>query len=420
MQWFNSSNLKDGISYGFTFFESGASLNVEDVANIFLIAHGNQSSSGLLKQQRHFTGSLINLNFGSDLLACPELQLTQQAMRCMAESHQLKQLFATRGPLIEVYSAAQPELKPASNVLRLVPIGQIPIPKSKHGFSVHPTKMLLNESEQRAMILGEMEGVQITEVDLGEGRVVRELRLEGGSEESIRDFCYEKKVQEYAGCRLINCINHRSIYKLDPRIQKSQVIQQPLEQKCYSQDQKFTCLAVDAEGHVAVGNELGEVRLYQKIGQSAKVLYPGIGKPVRFLDMSSDGHYIAATSTSCILLYCNSSSLNCNAICPAQAKEPHVLKLLPSDKKRYQLKKAQFTAAKLDCECSQVKENYIIASVGRCSVIWNIERVLAGKKPCYQILEMPDEVKAVQFAHSSSKQAFALLEADICAFATSL
>jgi len=54
-------------------------------------------------------------------------------------------------------------------------------------------------------------------------------------------------------------------------------------------------MASTDEGNVAVGSINGDLRLYTKVGQNAKNLYPGLGDPILALESSKDGKWLLAT-----------------------------------------------------------------------------------------------------------------------------
>lgn len=47
---------------------------------------------------------------------------------------------------------------------------------------------------------------------------------------------------------------------------------------------------------MAIGSLDGSIRLYKEVGQNAKNLLPGLGDPIRAVDMSVDGTWIVATT----------------------------------------------------------------------------------------------------------------------------
>jgi hypothetical protein len=42
-------------------------------------------------------------------------------------------------------------------------------------------------------------------------------------------------------------------------------------------------------GGLAIASDNGEIRLYKKVGQDAKTLYPGLGDPIISIEVSRDG-----------------------------------------------------------------------------------------------------------------------------------
>ena len=61
-------------------------------------------------------------------------------------------------------------------------------------------------------------------------------------------------------------------------------------------------MATTFNGGLAIGSLNGEIRLYKDVGQNAKTLLPGLGDPIRGIDMSIDGKWIVATTQTYLLL----------------------------------------------------------------------------------------------------------------------
>ncbi len=85
-------------------------------------------------------------------------------------------------------------------------------------------------------------------------------------------------------------ISYKNIYKLDPR-EKNRVVQS----KVYSKANNFSAIKPNINGHFAIGSEMGEVRLYDSVGEVAKNLYAGFGDAISSLDSSTNGKWLLAT-----------------------------------------------------------------------------------------------------------------------------
>jgi len=60
-------------------------------------------------------------------------------------------------------------------------------------------------------------------------------------------------------------INNKNLFLFDPKQQE-----QAISMKNYNTNPAFSCFSSTAQGHFAVGNEKGEIRLYKEIGKNAK------------------------------------------------------------------------------------------------------------------------------------------------------
>jgi len=57
----------------------------------------------------------------------------------------------------------------------------------------------------------------------------------------------------------------------------------------------FNSMATNSEGGFVVGSADGYVRMYKQMGQIAKTALPGLGEPIRAIDVSLDNKWILAT-----------------------------------------------------------------------------------------------------------------------------
>ena len=49
-------------------------------------------------------------------------------------------------------------------------------------------------------------------------------------------------------------------------------------------------------GSLALGSFDGKIRLYKEVGQDAKTLLPGLGDPIKSVEVSRDGLWVLATT----------------------------------------------------------------------------------------------------------------------------
>ena len=89
---------------------------------------------------------------------------------------------------------------------------------------------------------------------------------------------------------------------MDPRMAKGVASNIASESKIYTGSNSFSCITSTEEGHFAVGSSNGDMRLFAKIGQNAKNLYPGLGDAILALDSSKDGKWLLATCSQYLIL----------------------------------------------------------------------------------------------------------------------
>ena len=94
-------------------------------------------------------------------------------------------------------------------------------------------------------------------------------------------------------------IGNNAIYTIDPRIGKKE---KAAESKVYKTNPDFSKVATTFNGGLAIGSMNGCIRLYKQVGQNAKTLLPGLGDPIRNIEMSNDGKFVLATTATYLLL----------------------------------------------------------------------------------------------------------------------
>ena len=69
----------------------------------------------------------------------------------------------------------------------------------------------------------------------------------------------------------------------------------------FARGTKFRCMATTGDGCIAVGSEDGKIRLYGDSSmRQAKTSFPGLGSPITHIDVTYDGKWILATTSTCL------------------------------------------------------------------------------------------------------------------------
>lgn len=181
-------------------------------------------------------------------------------------------------------------------------------------------------------------------------------------------------------------INDKNIFKIDPRVNPKQAA---VETKTYATNNGFTHISTNAQGNFAIGNDLGEVRLFTKIGQKAKNNYPGLGDPIIGIDSSKDGKWVLATCKNYIMLiptfYENQNGFT-HSIKNINKATPRILRIHPKDLKKLNIKDVCFGKAVFD-DSEKNKEEFIVVSTGDFLFIWNLKQILQGKIFDYEVIK---------------------------------
>lgn len=97
---------------------------------------------------------------------------------------------------------------------------------------------------------------------------------------------------------------------------------------------RYTHLLVTKSGHAAVGNELGDVSLFSKIGNKALNKFPGSGFPVTSLCVDPEEKWLVVTTKFSIIVYSLYGSDGTygfrNTIKVAERKAPIIARVSPS------------------------------------------------------------------------------------------
>lgn len=83
------------------------------------------------------------------------------------------------------------------------------------------------------------------------------------------------------------------MFTIDPRINTEDRI---AAERPYKTNPMFTTIGSSMAGSLALGSYDGKIRLYKQVGQDAKTLLPGLGDPIRSVEVSRDGLWVLATT----------------------------------------------------------------------------------------------------------------------------
>ena len=58
--------------------------------------------------------------------------------------------------------------------------------------------------------------------------------------------------------------------------------------KVYKTNVMFNSIGANLNGGFVVGSANGDIRMYKQMGQIAKTMLPGLGEPIKSIDVSQD------------------------------------------------------------------------------------------------------------------------------------
>lgn len=93
-------------------------------------------------------------------------------------------------------------------------------------------------------------------------------------------------------------MNERNMFTIDPRVNNEHRI---AAERPYKTNPMFSTIGTSMAGSLAMGSYDGKIRLYKQVGQDAKTLLPGLGDPIKAIEVSRDGLWVLATTQTYLL-----------------------------------------------------------------------------------------------------------------------
>jgi hypothetical protein len=315
----------------------------------------------------------------------------------VADSYSHHRSFVIRGPNIGVFKHDDDDEPIYDNIIADI--------KTKSGNRLIPSNIMLHERESGMLCLhhdpNERNQGKIFKMDLTRGEIVEEWQAYE-SDTAVLQLTPLDKFAPQTPEQTFGALNKNTIFGIDPRLPtKNKAVN--ITKLAYASNPRFSCLATSKEGELVVGSDSGEIRFYsgipgmpnvRKSGEypkTAKVLLPGIGYPVKGVDVSADGKWVIATCESYLLLIKAEVSEGKNAfrnrISANEKPAPKVLRLREEDEQM--IGKVKFTTARFNTGESEV---WIVASTGPYVITWNFNRVKNGQLQAYTMKKERDDV----------------------------
>lgn len=269
-----------------------------------------------------------------------------------------------------------------------------------------PNKALLMRAETNMMLMspakqGKPNTSGVKQLDIESGKIVTEWKFEkDGTEITMRDITNDTKGSQLdpSESTFLGLDDNR-LCQWDMRDKRgivqnigSSPVLEWTQGHQFSRGTNFQCFASTGDGSIVVGSRDGKIRLYSKTSmRMAKTAFPGLGSPVTHVDVSYDGKWILGTTDTYLVLICTlftdkdgRTKTGFSGRMGNKIPAPRLLKLTPLDS-HLAGKDNKFHGAHFSWVTESGKqERHIVATVGKFSVIWDLERVKNSAHECYR------------------------------------
>ncbi|KNC76940.1 hypothetical protein SARC_10583 [Sphaeroforma arctica JP610] len=284
-----------------------------------------------------------------------------------------------------------------------------------NGKTFNANNMMLHKGDQQMLLFDPIaDDKAIYRMDMTRGEVVEEWKTH--DDIGVNVLAPSKKYAQKTDADTLVGLNQNRLMVVDGRLSGSKVVES--QSQAYKTAPLLSCLHTTADGGVVVGSELGEIRMFDRVGIRAKTLLPGFGEAIIGIDVSADGKYILATCENYLLFIPTTftdpkSGNEATGIKKQMGKhkpKPTVLKLRP-DHVQLMNSTVDFTPARFNIGDS--KEELISASSGQYVVQWNVSEVANGITDHYVIKKYKDSVIGDMFVYNQPDKVVVALTSDV-------
>ncbi|KAG8830145.1 hypothetical protein FRC18_008586 [Serendipita sp. 400] len=287
---------------------------------------------------------------------------------------------------------------------------------AKNARVFNPSKMMLHEQDRSLVLMNPDNLHSLYRMDLETGKVVDEWKLNDNV--AINAMTPVEKLAQLTGEQTLLGTSHNAIFRVDPRVsEQNKLVESDMKQ--YVTKNKFSSLVTTERGHIAVGSEKGDIRLFDALGKNAKTMLPALGDAIRGIDVTKDGRWLIATCKTYLLLVDtqigtgkNTGSSGFTKSFPADAKpKPKKLQLRP-EHVAFMGAKIDFSPAKFNTGLD-AKETAIITSNGPFVIAWNFSKVKKGILDSYDVKRYTGNVVEDNFSFGNDKDIIVTLQDDV-------
>ncbi|KAJ1973463.1 Vacuolar import and degradation protein 27 [Dimargaris xerosporica] len=282
------------------------------------------------------------------------------------------------------------------------------------GQALDPSQVMLHQEDSSLLIMDKANWHHLYRMDLEYGKVVEDWQVH--EDIPTTTIAPSSKFAQMTGEQTLVGLSGNSLFRIDPRLKGEKLVNS--EFKSYASRPQFSTVATTGNGHLVVGSEKGEIRMFSKLGTVAKTALPAMGDPILGIDVSADGRYIVATCKNYLLLI--HTALRNDAqrrtgfekAIPRHERLPPIKLQLDPKHIAFMGAAVAFTPAHFNTGPGD-REKKIVTSTGPYVISWNFRRVLQGHRYDYQIKKYADRVVADNFRFGQDRAIVVALPQDV-------
>lgn len=245
-----------------------------------------------------------------------------------------------------------------------------------------PQHGILHDQESKLLMMDAENRTSLYYMDLAAEKVIQEIKTD--------DLNVDLMWNSFKGgnCSMdptFMCANNSAFFLMDTRQSHGQG-----HTMMYKTNPRFTAAISDENGHILLGNSVGELRLYDgeankdgKFKIAKTKLDSVVREPIKSVDSTPDGSWILATMKSCIVVYPTRLKGGGNSAFETRLANKTTgiyLRLKHEDILEYGLMDINFQPAVFDDA-----GHSILTSTGNLAVVWDFKSVRSGRTDKYSI-----------------------------------
>ncbi|KAL7748875.1 Vacuolar import and degradation protein 27 [Sorochytrium milnesiophthora] len=298
------------------------------------------------------------------------------------------------------------------------------------GRNFTPTKTMLHDDETKMVLMHPSRPHDLMEMDLATGKIVNEWNVHDIV--PVNNIVNNAKYAQMEHDKTFIGMSHNAIFRIDPRQKDNKIRENEWQQMMGKVG--FTAAATGGNEELVVGNQKGELSLYNKVGIRAKTQLPDA---IAGLDVTADGKWVVATCKTYLLLVDTTlPDTDATGFVKRMGEhKPAPIRLsLKPETVAAMGAPLHFTTAHFNT--GEEGEQTIVSSSGPYVVTWNFKKILqqrererrraasssSSSRPSaalssviheYHIKRYPDHVVADQFKYGTPKAIVVALPHDV-------